>query len=287
MDEKNTILIVDDEPNVLKSLKRLLFDTEYHVLTAPTAEDALALFETSQIDLIISDYRMPGMNGVQLLSAVKERYPETIRIILSGYADVESIVEAINDGHVYKFLAKPWNDQELLTTIQRSFEHHTLQQENLQLLYELRRANTELTTLAHALEGKVEERTRDLAQKNRALEVAQKILNLLPHGVIGVDSDGMIVYVNQATGLYLGDKVGRLGASISGSLDDRIVEMVHGALESGEQINKLVRLEKPVEVTCTPLPERTGAIICLCAWIARTESNVKEEEAIGGEVASV
>jgi two-component system NtrC family sensor kinase len=284
MDEKQTILIVDDEANVLKALKRLLFDTDYRVLTAPSGEEALALFEKNEIDLIISDYRMPGMNGVQLLSSVKERFPETIRIILSGYADVESIVEAINDGHVYKFLAKPWNDQELLTTIQRSFEHHTLQQENLQLLYELRRANTELTALARSLEGKVEERTRDLAQKNRALEVARKILNLLPHGVVGVDSEGLIVYVNQATRMFLGADACGLGAPLSGTTDAQIVEFVQRTVSSGKQCERIIHLDQPVEVVCTPLPEGTGAILCLSYPFDESDPDSEASDPISKEV---
>ena len=118
---KHKILLVDDEPNVLKSLKRLFVETDYEIFTAESGEQGLEVCAKEKIALIISDYRMPRMNGVQFLTKVKEQFPRTIRIILSGYADVTAIVESINDGQVYKFLSKPWNDHDLLTTVQRSF----------------------------------------------------------------------------------------------------------------------------------------------------------------------
>jgi len=197
------LLLVDDEQNVLRALKRLLRDTNYEIFTATNGEEGLELFIKHEIQLVISDYRMPGMNGVDFLSRIRRKAPDTIRIILSGYADASVMMEAINDGQIYKFIPKPWNDHDLLTTIISAFEKYRLQNENTRLYYELSKKYEELTELNKTLEAKVTERTRDLETKNRALVVAQTILNYLPAGVIGIDNMGMIVYMNGAVGNFL------------------------------------------------------------------------------------
>ncbi|MEN8258708.1 MAG: response regulator [Thermodesulfobacteriota bacterium] len=111
------ILLVDDEPNVINAITRVLGDEPCEILTANTGRDALALMATVAVDLVISDERMPGMSGVELLSAVSRIYPETIRIILTGHADTQLVFQAISDGAIYRFLTKPWNDEELVSVI--------------------------------------------------------------------------------------------------------------------------------------------------------------------------
>lgn len=227
-----TILFVDDEKNVLKSLKRLFANTDHEIILAISGKEGLKMFEENNINLVISDYRMPEMNGVQFLSKVKELYPDTIRIILSGYADVMAIVEAINDGEVYKFLSKPWNDHELLTTVKRAFEHYNLKIENKNLIDELQSANEELRQLTKNLEDEVKKRTKDLRIKNQALITSQKILNQLPMGVLGIDSLGMVVYMNQALRKYIDISNMELGISLTENSNDRIVNMVKESLKS-------------------------------------------------------
>lgn len=258
--DRQTILFVDDEPNVLKSLKRLFIDTDYKILTANDGEEGLMKLGEREIDLVISDYRMPQMNGVQFLHKVKELYPNTIRIILSGYADVAAIVEAINDGQVYKFLAKPWNEQELFTTIKRALEHHAVLDENSKLLNELKVANEELTELTKSLEIKVENRTRDLEIKNRALEISRKILSHLPVGVIGVDSSGMIVYINQTLGNYMNSAALNPGMIIEGAIDTELYQLMIDSISNGKMIQKTYDEEKNISVSVTPLPEGAGVI---------------------------
>lgn len=114
------LLLVDDEPNVIKALKRVMQHEPWQVLTAKTGRQALELMASTQIDVIISDERMPGMSGVELLSAVSKIYPETIRIILTGHANTALVFEAINDGAIYRFLTKPWNDEELIAVIRHA-----------------------------------------------------------------------------------------------------------------------------------------------------------------------
>jgi len=123
MIEDVTILCVDDEANVLKSLRRLFLDENYEILTAESGQEGLALLEQHQpVQVVISDYRMPEMDGVAFFKEVHERWPDTVRIVLSGYADTAAVVAAINEGQVYKFIPKPWNDDELKVAIGKAVD---------------------------------------------------------------------------------------------------------------------------------------------------------------------
>ena len=257
---RKRILLVDDEPNVLKALKRLFIDTEYKIHTAASADEGLKVCAEHDIALVISDYRMPGKTGVQFLADVKEQYPQTIRIILSGFADVASIVEAINDGQVYKFLAKPWNDQELLTTVQRAVEHYELEKEHESLLNELKSANAELTHMTDNLEKQVEQRTRDLELKNRALATAQRLLNLLPAGVIGIDNQGTLVYMNVALRQYLDTSSWILGESLGSHLESGPLLLLKKSMETQQPCRAVFGEDTRIRVICTPLPNGVGVV---------------------------
>ena len=119
-----TILLVDDEPNVLSSLKRLLRRDGYKILTAETADEAFELLAQEPVNVIISDQRMRHMNGTELLNHVKSMYPEIVRIVLSGYMDLASVTAAINQGQIYKFLTKPWDDKELRQVVRDAVRLH-------------------------------------------------------------------------------------------------------------------------------------------------------------------
>jgi len=257
---KHNILLVDDEPSILKALKRLFSDTDYKIFTATSGDQGLELCEKEEFALVMSDYRMPHMTGVEFLAKVKEKYLDTIRIVLSGYADVVAIVEAINDGQVYKFLSKPWNDQDLLTTVQRSLEHYDLQAENLDLLNELKTANSGLRELTEGLEAKVEERTQDLGLKNRALIVTQQLLNLLPIGVIGIDSDGTLVYTNDAIGRHIDISHFALGEQIDDSLFAGPLSHLKEALEHNQVVYKTDQQQEGLRIICSPLANNAGVV---------------------------
>lgn len=259
-DTRQTLLVVDDEANVLRSLKRLFFDSDYKVLTAESGAEGLDMFKKHLIHLVISDFRMPEMDGVEFLTKVKEGYPDIIRIVLSGYADVAAIVSAINEGHIYKFIAKPWNDQELLTTIMRAFEQYDLQRENVRLYTQLQSQNKDLEELTRSLEDKVAERTRDLQMKNRALRIAQNILNLLPVGVIGIDAEEMVVYMNEAAKSYVNTKGCSLGESAREIIDHEVLQTMMKAIEQQQTLHTTLPKEKGVKVVCTPLPGQVGVI---------------------------
>ena len=131
---KGTLLFVDDEENILKSLDRLFLDEDYNTMTATSGEDGLRLVVDNRIDLIISDQMMPGMKGVEFLSEVKDISPDTVRILLTGYADLEATIGAINKGEVYRFITKPWSDEELLVTVKQSLEYGDLVLKNRSLV---------------------------------------------------------------------------------------------------------------------------------------------------------
>jgi YesN/AraC family two-component response regulator len=256
----DTLLIVDDEPNVLKSLKRLLLDTDYKILMAESGEEGLKLFEDNEIHVVISDYRMPGMNGVEFLRLVKEKSPDTIRLILSGYADAVAIVEAINEGQVYRFITKPWNDQELLTTVINTFDHYALQKENEKLYGELQGRNKELQEMTVLLEEKVQQRTRDLEIKNRALILAHNILNYLPVGVIGIDSQYAIVYMNESLQRFLEEPVLGLGQDARVIFDGNMLSIIERVLKSQKPCSKKLGYRNNVIAIWSPLPRHEGVI---------------------------
>jgi DNA-binding NtrC family response regulator len=135
------ILIVDDEEAILETLSFTFMD-HYEVLTTPDPLAALQILETNQpIAVVITDQRMPGMTGVELLKRVYERFPETVRIILTGFADSEATIQAINDGHIYGYVNKPWEPEDLKAMVRRAAQLHALSVENRRLVDDLRHAN--------------------------------------------------------------------------------------------------------------------------------------------------
>ncbi len=209
MGEPTRILCIDDEQNVLRSLTRIFLDDPYEILTASSgAEGLLILDRCGIVPVVISDYRMPGMNGVEFLSEVRKRWPETVRIVLSGYADTGAIVSAINEGQIYRFVAKPWNDDELRITVANALERYDLGRKNLELTEELRRKNDDLTTLNRELERRVVERTEALTTQNRLLTESLGILDNLPMAVVGMDPQGTVFQCNRKGMVCFGSRIG-------------------------------------------------------------------------------
>tara|TARA_R110001592_G_scaffold54017_2_gene165521 strand:+ start:17093 stop:17635 length:543 start_codon:yes stop_codon:yes gene_type:complete len=128
------IALVDDEPNILKALKRALHRHFPNILTFDNPETALSELTYTNVDLIISDYKMPQMTGVEFLAQFKQSHPDSIRMILSGQADMQGVLDAINNVGIYRFLLKPWNDDELIVNIQKALAYNKLEQENKELL---------------------------------------------------------------------------------------------------------------------------------------------------------
>jgi len=152
-DRENTInpyqvLFVDDEPNVLNALKRVFRQENYSILTANDGNEALDVLKKNKCQLMISDFMMPGMNGADLLRRAKDIYPEMIRIMLTGHADTEAVMAAIKDGAVYKFILKPWNDDDLRVTVALALEQYDLIQKNKKLHKQNTQKAKEISALA-------------------------------------------------------------------------------------------------------------------------------------------
>ncbi len=196
VNNKDRILIVDDEVNILRALKRLLRREGFEIKTAECGEAGLEILRQEPVDLIISDQRMPGMNGVEFLEEAQKICPDSVRIILSGYTDLNSVTAAVNRGHVFKFILKPWDDDELKEIIRQSLTMARLQKENQRLNEQLKKRNEELQWLNTHLEEKVASRTKELELRNTALENFQYILHEMPIGVLGVGDDGLIAFAN-------------------------------------------------------------------------------------------
>jgi response regulator RpfG family c-di-GMP phosphodiesterase len=171
-----TILFVDDEANILSSLKRLFRPFGYRIFTAESGPLALKIMERENVDLVISDMRMPQMNGAQFLEQVNKRWPETIRILLTGYAEIEATINAINKGHIYRYISKPWEDNDIVLSIQHALRQKQLERANRGLEELTRKQNEELKDLNANLEAKVKSRTEELRQTMGFLEVAHEKL---------------------------------------------------------------------------------------------------------------
>lgn len=166
------VLVVDDEPNILSAMGRMLRAHGYRVQTAPGGSEALALLEQGPVDLIISDMRMPGMNGAEFLRRSRECLPEAVRILLTGYADIASTIEAVNNGEIFRYISKPWNNEVLLATLRDGLERKQFKRERDQLLATVTRQHEQLKGHAELLEQRVLERTQALSSAHGALQTA-------------------------------------------------------------------------------------------------------------------
>ena len=192
-----TILLVDDEVNITRALKRTLRSEGYTILTADSGAEGLELLAVNEVGVIISDQRMPQMTGVEFLRKVKALYPKTFRMVLSGYTELESVTRAINEGAIYKFLTKPWEDEQLRENIREAFQLYEMEKENRRLGSELQKANDTLSMLNMSLVQQVAEKTREIVHNINILQISQEVLEHLPIAVIGVDDQDMIAVSNR------------------------------------------------------------------------------------------
>jgi diguanylate cyclase (GGDEF)-like protein len=166
---KCSVLVVDDEPYILATLAALL-TMEFEVLTADSAEAAKQILEQRDVDIILSDQRMPRISGVQLLEWVRTRAPKTVRLLMTGFAELEEAVEAINRGQVFRYIFKPWRAEELLETLRNAGHTVLLERSHEHLLEELRQMNLELEKRVQERTKQLEEAVHELEQKNKMLE---------------------------------------------------------------------------------------------------------------------
>lgn len=148
-----TVLLVDDEANVTAALKRRMRKEPYDVLTASSAKEAISLLERRPIDLVITDEQMPGMCGSELVALIAQRFPGTIRMILTGHASLDAAIRAINEGSIYRFFVKPCNEVDLLYSVRHALQQKHLNEENDYLRREVRRKNAVISRLENESPG--------------------------------------------------------------------------------------------------------------------------------------
>ncbi len=229
----DTLLIVDDEANILAALARLFRRDGYQLLRAESGSAALEILAEHEVGVIVSDQRMPGMTGVQFLSAARERWPDTMRIMLSGYTELSSVTDSVNQGAIHKFLTKPWDDDALRETVREAFQLYRVTRENIRLNAALKEANEALTRWNHELEERVADKTREALRNLHILRASQEILAHLPMPVLGIDPDGYLVMVNRAAESLLDVSAASLGELAADVLPADLLDASLGDGETG------------------------------------------------------
>jgi putative nucleotidyltransferase with HDIG domain len=183
---KHSILIVDDEDSILNAFKRILADEDYEVHTVNNGVDGLNRLRAAKktYSLIISDQRMPEMSGVQFFAQAKDISPDSARILLTGYADSDSIIEAINKGGVHLYFTKPWHEEEILLHIKQSISKVEVLAENKRLVELIRVKNDELLELNKGLEQKALEKTKDLMVQTEKLKESYRKSQIILDGIV-------------------------------------------------------------------------------------------------------
>ncbi|MCW8883959.1 MAG: response regulator [Motiliproteus sp.] len=242
-DTERTLLLVDDEENILRSLRRLFRREGYKIYTANGGAEGLKVLSENPIGVIVSDQRMPEMTGSEFLHQVKELYPDTVRIILSGYTDLESVTESINIGAVYKFLTKPWDDELLCEHVREAFRIFELNAENQRLTNELQLANQEL-------ENRVEKKTRQLRLNIQALTVSQDILEELPLMVLGI-SEGEVIVANRRAREILTESPLLIGMPLEEVSPLEFLNLYQQSVELGGEITESEFTISDVDYICS------------------------------------
>jgi FixJ family two-component response regulator len=231
-----TLLLVDDEENVIASLKRLFRREGYRLLVALSAAEGLQRLAESNVDVIVSDQRMPGMTGVEFLRRAKELYPDTVRLVLSGYTDLQSIIDAVNEGSIYKFLTKPWDDDRLRAHVAEAFRHKEMADENRRLAREVESANSSLAELNDRLQQTLV-RQHDYARLlESSANSSSEILDSVPATIIGVDPEGLIVFVNGDALALPPELSGMIGRPATEALPPTIMELLSDSNSSGHRV---------------------------------------------------
>ena len=242
-----TLLLVDDEPNILSSLRRLLRGDGYQIFTATSADAGLALLAEHSVDVIVSDQRMPGKTGVEFLRLVKASHPETVRIVLSGFTELKSVTDAVNAGAIYKFLTKPWDDEQLRGHIAEAFAYRAMENDNRLLGLEVSTANQQLAVANRQLEELLTRQKCQIARGELSLDIVRAALNNVPVGVLAADDEGMLVLVNRAAeamfpapGLLLGVNVAQLFAAFP-PLEEAVTRGVFDTTVAGRALRVFVK----------------------------------------------
>jgi response regulator RpfG family c-di-GMP phosphodiesterase len=182
-----TGVFVDDEPNILRAIKRALFSLKVNLLLADSGAKALEIMKENEVHVIISDMKMPQMSGAELLQQVAELYPESYRLVLTGYADIESTIKAVNEGKIHRYLQKPWDNKELISAIEDGLERVKLKNENARLQKLTRLQNRKLKEVNTSLEQMVHKRTRQIKAALNKIEKHNLAMEQVLFNVISIN----------------------------------------------------------------------------------------------------
>ncbi len=259
---RRTLLLVDDDISILSSMKRLLRRDGYHIITAENGLQGLECLAMHDVDVIISDQRMPGMSGVDFLRKAKEHYPNTMRMVLSGYTELKSVTDAINEGAIYKFLTKPWDDDLLRANIQEAFQQKELSRENKKLADKNLEANMELAKLNKRLNSLLASKNDEIYRDQVNLIVMKQILENIPAAVLGLDDDGLIVFANNDAAKFFGDVSNPLGMYVHELISEDLIKV----WRRREDVYQSIRIGgRIIGVICRPieLEHSCGTLIVL------------------------
>lgn len=173
------VLVVDDEKKILRAVERLFFEDKYDVMTASSAKDGLSILsDMMPVQVVISDYRMPEMNGIEFLKHVNRRWPDVVKVILSGYEDSGKVIPFIDEGKIDKLILKPWNNNELRVSIANAVEIYELRKRNRELADELNRTNNTLQDLNNNMEEIIAEKTAELESIQKDIAQSERLASL-------------------------------------------------------------------------------------------------------------
>ena len=228
-----TVLLVDDEPSVLSALRRLFRTQGYRIEQCTSGADALALLQHTPVDLVVSDMRMPGMDGASFLAQVRAADPSVVRILLTGYADISATIAAINDGAIHRYIAKPWDDNDLLLVVNDALQRRNLELENSRLLALTQSQNQALVTLNQGLEARVAERTAalerslaDVANAHAEVEAHFMLAVTVFSGLLELREGGMAGHARRVADLAR-RMAARLGLDDAAQREVQLAALLH------------------------------------------------------------
>ena len=248
--QRHSILIVDDEESILNAFKRILADEDYEIHTAHNGLEGLNKLRAAQkpFSLIISDQRMPVMNGVQFFTQAKDIFPDAVRILLTGYADTEAIIDAINKGGVHLYFTKPWREEELLFHIKQSLSKTELLVENKRLAELIKKQNGELLDLNKTLEEKIKEKTSDLLARAEELKASYEKSQTILDGTVKTMSK--IVETRDPYTAGHEDQVARISCKIAKEMG--LSENQIEAINVAATLHDIGKISVPSEILTKP-----------------------------------
>ena len=253
-----TLMLVDDEPNIVASLKRLFRRDGYRLLGAHSGTEALEVLAREEVDVILSDQRMPGMTGVDFLRRAKALHPHTVRMTLSGFTDLQSIIDAVNEGAVYKFLTKPWDDERLRGHVAQAFAHKEMADENRRLEQAVASAHQEQAGLNQRLEQLLEQQRHQSQLMELSASSLHDMVDTLPAAVMAFDPEGSLAFLNQRAAALLPEATGWLGGAPGPVIGALLADLHDAGPDAARPLRSALVGARPQLAWLAPMPPARG-----------------------------